>query len=359
MESRLTTGSKKILIINLGGIGDFLLSTPALRALRILYPKDEISILISLKVYELAEDSPYIDNAYSFDIGYGGIIHFGKILNNTKVLLTLRKEHFNLAINMRTLVSETSAKKIKLLLDIIKPQKRVGRDTEGRGYFFDIKIPETGWAEKYEMEYDIDTVKALGGRVNDRTIDLNIEKKSIEKVARILEKNNISKDTILIGIHPGGMPSRRWPIENYSYMINEVYRNISCRFVISGGRDEIDLVNKLSRSTNIEIINLVDELNIQELAALIKRCSLFVTNDTGPMHIAAVLKTPLVAIFGPGDIIRFNPRNISDKAIVLYKKVECAPCNRVSCNDLKCLEIISSREVVEAVLKMVSNNTNA
>lgn len=342
-----------ILIINLGGIGDILLSIPAMRALRDLYPQAEISMLVTSRVYEIAERLSYIDKVFTFNIRYGGSFSFNNTLKNFKALFALRKKRFDIAINMRTLFSNRSAKKIKFLLDIIKPKTRVGRDTEGKGYFFDVKIPETKKGQKYEMEYDIDTVKALGAEVIDKNIDFEIDEESIEKVNKILEKEDMSKNAILIGIHPGGMPSRRWPIENFSCVIDEVHKKILSKFLITGGREELSLAKKLMKITNAKIINLSGKLNIIELSALIKRCNLFISNDTGPMHIAAILRTPLVAIFGPGDITRFDPRNISNKTVVLYKNAECAPCEKVECKNLKCLKVISPKEVTEATLTLL------
>lgn len=350
---------KRILIINLAGIGDLLLSTPAIIALRALYPDAEISMLVPLRIYQIAKDLPYIDNVYTFDIAYGGKIPISKIFKNFKILFALRKKNIDLAINMRTLVSGKSASKIKVLMNIINPLVKVGRDTDGRGSFFDIKIPETRIGEKYEMEYDIDTVKILGGQVANREIDFKINEENITKVNEILEKAGVSGDDVIIGVHPGGMPSRRWPVENFAEIIKKLLSAVKVKFVITGGKEEAGLTKKLIKLINVnspDVIDFTGKLNIKELGALIKRCSLFIANDTGPMHIAAILKTPLIAILGPGDITRYDPRNITDKAIVLYKKADCAPCEKTECDDLRCLKIISPEEVYKSALKLLNKN---
>lgn len=345
---------KRVLVINLGGIGDLLLSVPALKALRSSYPEAEISILAPAGVHSIVQSLFFVDRVFTFNLEYGGIVPLRKVLRNLKILLILRKKQFDVAINMRTLYSEKGAKKIKFLLEFIKPKVKVGRDTEAWGNFFDVKIPETRVGQKYEMEYDIDTVRALGAEVKDRSIDFNIDVESFSSVERILEKEGLSKGDTLIGVHPGGMPSRAWPVENFAKVIEDINRRISCRFVITGGRDEVNLAKHLTVITDAKVANLAGKLNTAELGALIKRCNVFIANDTGPMHIAAILKTPLVAIFGPGDITRFDPRNISQKATVLHKKVECAPCEKTECRTMKCLKIIHPEEVVEAALGLVS-----
>ena len=349
---------KHVLIIKLGGIGDLLLSTPALKALRDLYPEAEISILVPSRVYGVVKSLSYIDRVFTFNLEYGKVFPFSKRLRNLKILFILRKKRFDVAINMRTLVSDRSAKKMKILLDIIRPGMKVGRDTEGRGYFFDIKIPETDIGTKSETEYDIETVKALGADTIDRTIDFEIDQESIESVDRIMERECTSKDVILIGVHPGGMPSRRWPIENFVKLAEDLPKRMPCKLVATGGESEISLIKELVRASRSEVINLAGKLSIMELGALIRRCNLFLSNDTGPIHMAAIIGTPLVAIFGPGDIAHYDPRNISQRVVVLYEKADCAPCDKIECETMKCLKKIHPEDVIEAALGLVGYNNH-
>lgn len=314
--------------------------------------------MVPSMICEIVKNLSYIDNVFIVNIEYGRTVPFSKILRNLKVLLSLRNKHFDIAINMRTLVSKTSARKIKILLDIIKPRMKVGRDTEGRGYFFDIKIPETDIGTKHETEYNIELVKALGAEIIDKTIDFDIDEASIEKVVKILEKEDISKETTLIGLHPGGRPSRRWPIENFVKTIENIDKRISCCFVVTGGKDEISLAEEIVRISRAKMVNLAGQLSIKQLSALIKRCNLFISNDTGPMHISAILRTPLVAIFGPGDIVHYDPRNISKKVIVVYKKADCGPCSKIRCDSMGCLKEISPEEVAEAVSGLINYEHN-
>lgn len=327
-----------------------LLSTPALRALKKNFSNAEISILTSKKAEETVKGLAYIDTIYMLYTNYGKGIPFSATFRNIFTLLKLRNRKFDMAANMRTLGSQKGAKKMKFLFSIIKPTLKIGRDTEGMGHFFDMKVPETQKGEKCEMEYDIDIIKALGGKVHDRNIDFIIGEEARCRVREILNREGVRRSEIIIGIHPGGMPSRRWPIENFAKAMNGIQKNIPCKFVITGGTDETGLFGRFSGRA--DTVNLVGKLNIKELGALIEMCKVYISNDTGPMHIAAVLKRPLVAIFGPGDITRYDPQNISDKAIVLYKKTDCAPCEKFSCESLKCLKEISPEEVVKAVLEI-------
>ena len=352
--------AKRILIINLGGIGDLLLSVPALRALKRLYQQAHISFLVVPRAVELVKEFDFIDEVISFSFYNERAKFFNIKPESLKTLyiflMDLKKKRFDMALNMRTLVSWGSAMKMALFFYFVGARYCVGRDTQGRGFFFDVKIRETDIGQKHEMEYDLDMVKALGGDISDRNIDLKIQDEDMIKVNRLLEDNRIGREEIIIGINPGGMHSHRWLLKNFAEVIDALAGKVKCKFVITGGAWETDLFRRLEEMVNVGIIDLTNRTTIKELTALIKRCNLYITNDTGPMHIAAILKTPLVAIFGPGYLTRFDPRNISDKAIVLHKKAECSPCNRVECDSMKCLKIISPDEVAEAALRLIQQN---
>lgn len=350
---------QKILIINLAGIGDLLLSTPALKALRKSFPKAKILMLTSAKVYELAQEFEFIDKVFCIELNYGGIIGTANFWSQSIGLIRLRMERFDIAINMRTLVSDKSAHKMHALIKFIKPRKSAGRDTEKRGSFFDIKIPETQIGQKYESDYDIDLVEAVGATVIDRKIDFKPKDNDLTDIKQKLLAKNISKDSIIIGIHPGGMPTRRWPIEKFCQLMEKISKEINCYFVITGGNNELSLEQRLVGTLPNRTISFINKLNINQTAALISRCNVFVSNDTGPMHIAAILKTPLIALFGPGDIKRFDPRVIFEPAKVFYNKQECAPCEQVFCDNMQCMRSIDPETVAKTVINLLKKDNNA
>jgi len=335
---------KSILVVNLGGIGDLLLSTPALRALKRHFSGASLYLLVAKRVVPAVKNLSYVDKVFIFEPGH----LWGNGLANFKNLAILRKQKVDLAINMRTLGSNNSALKMRLLMQMINPGIKAGRNTSGRGGFLDIKVPEDDEGEKYEMEYDIDMVSVLGAAVIDKQIDFKIGEKNSLEVQELLNGNGIGPNDVLIGIHPGGRPSRRWPEENFASTIKIIKDNFAVSVVITGGKDEVGLANRIIAESGLNVINLAGKLSFPQLGALIKRCNLYITNDTGVLHIAAILKTPLVAIFGPGHLRRFDPRNISEKSLVLYKGSDCSPCNKFFCPLIKCLKAISINEVVEA-----------
>ncbi len=334
---------KKILIINLGGLGDILLSLPAVNALRRMSPEAKICLLTVPRTATMTEKIAKVDKVYALDRGVGSLF---KKLN---LLFELRRQHFDLAVNMRSLISTAGAIKLKILLALISPRRSAGRDTEGRGKFFDVRVPEREKSAKHEIAYNKELVQALGAEAVESEIGLPVDAGAAEQIKVILKENGVRDDDILIGIHPGGRISRRWPRENFLALINGLSAKRACRFVISGSAGEETLGAYFKRECGEKVIDLVNRLSIEELFVLIKRCRCFVSNDTGPMHFAALLKTPLVALFGPGDLGHYDPRELSEKVIVLKKDTACAPCARIRCDDLRCLKAISPEETVRAV----------
>ncbi len=342
-------GLKKILIVNLGGMGDLLLSEPAVRALRRAYPASRFAILVTPKVLMVAENMGLFDDLFVFHMGYGGAIPFNRIFQDLALIKKLRNERFDVIINMRTIVSGVSALKMRFLLDAINARLKVGRNTDGAIKFFDMAVFETVDAEKYAMEYDLDTVMLLGAEAEDRIPRIHISDQDSQKIDALLSEKGIEKGDFLVVFHLGGLPSRRWPVENFAALAGEIERLKPCKVLVLAGPGEEVLLRRFQKSAKIEYKTLDKALTYVLLAALIKRARLFVSNDTGPMHLAAVLKTPQVAIFGPGDLVRFDPRNLSDKAAVVYKKPPCGPCYKKECDNIKCLEAVSKDEALGAV----------
>jgi heptosyltransferase-2 len=342
-----------MLVVNLGGIGDALLSTPALRALKGAYPDATISVLTGRSASEVFGGLDYIKEVIVIPLNYRGGLSLGALLGEAGLLAGLRSRRFDLAINMRTLYSPAGALKMRVLLAAIGARITAGRDTDGRGKFFDIKIGETNRAQMYERDYDIELVRRLGAQVSDTRIDLTITADDRASAGGLLEGAGISPGDILVGIHPGGKPSRRLQPERFSTVATVLRRRAGCRFVVTGDASERALADRIIRMSGITMLNAAGRLGIGATAALIERCSLYISNDTANMHIAAILRTPLVAIFGPGNLTRFDPRRISDRAVVIYHAAPCAPCENMVCARMDCLKAVSASEVADAALSLL------
>jgi ADP-heptose:LPS heptosyltransferase len=337
---------KKVLVINLGGIGDVLLSTPALRAIKAGLPGVRIDILVVPRAKDIVGDLPYLSTVRFF---YFGWRYF---LRNIHTVRALRNNRYDLAVNMRTINSDISAQKMKLMFDVIHPGLTAGRNTVGRGSFFDVSVPESSPGDKPEMEYDLDIVRALGIEVFDRAIDLVIDAGHTRKAREILNQYGITDSDIVVGMHPGGKPFRRWPIGNFSTLMKKIALNIPCKFIITGDRREQSLSRALIRDVP-GAVNLTGKLGVKELGACLQRCQLFITNDTGPMHIAAALKTPVVAILAADSRAMYSPANISDVVKVFCAESAAGAACTSKSHSHHALEAVSPDEVLSAALEFL------
>ena len=340
----------KILVVNLGGMGDFLLSYPALTALQRRYPQSKITLLVSRKAFEAAQRLSFVDKFF--------VLHIRSLwqtfLFGFGHLLVLRKTGFDLAINMRSVASGISAIKMRLFFGMINPKISVGRNTEERARFFGIKIPEDDYGQIYQRDYDLKLVEMLGASQQDKAINFMITDAEAQRTKQLLTAAGIYENDILIGIHPGGAYSRRWPINNYRIFLQALYMDKRLRFVVTGNKEELKLAMQLTQGLGSRVLNLAGKLNLGELAALIQRCNLYVTNDTGSMHLAAVLRVSLLVVFGGAALEHFDPRILNPQSRVLYKKTPCSPCNRKICFSKKCLKLIIPEEVIQAAKEILS-----
>lgn len=330
---------KKILIINLAGIGDFIMSSPAIRALRSYFPNAEIFLLVYSFNKELAEGSPYVNNIFTFD----------KICNlrNIDTLFKLSKEKFDIAINLYNLYSFKGIINMVLMLKIIGAKKSLGRNTDGKGFFYDYKFPERLLDPMHQVQQMLNTVALIGAKDQRRDLEIWVPEGRSKNLDKFLKVNNISKDDFIIGLNPGsGRPSRRWPIEYFAKVADQLKNRYNAKIVITGSKNEIGLARRLNKLSQKQHIISSGEFSLPDLVNFIRMCRLYISNDTGPMHIANALGVPLIAIIGGGPQSCYP--YVKEKTIILKKDKDCSPCFKFDCKRKVCLKDISPEEAMEA-----------
>lgn len=321
-----------------------LFSLPALRSLRARYPQSKISLLTLLRSQEAA------DNLYS-------VVDEVFIYKDVFTLFFLRKKRFDMVINMRSMTSRLKAFKMSLLFLFLAAKYKAGRDTQERGFFLNIKLPETDRATMHDVDYNLNLMHLAGADTIDRGIELKIKDRDKQYIVDFLVRNNIKYNDMVIGINPTATwQTKRWPIENFSKLIDGLSKRIDCKLIITGTKEDMPLINKLNSALKAKPVLAAGQTNLGQLIALINRFSLLITNDGSPMHIASILKKPFIAIFGPTDTVRFGAYEDYRDAVILDKKIDCSPCFKKKCRSLKCLKSISPEEVLEAALKLLNGN---
>ena len=344
-------GSKsKILIVLIAGIGDLILASKAIRAVRNSNPESEIYLLTSTEAAPIAANYPYIDTVHSFPIRE---LRKKKryLLDILGIVRDLRKKDFALVLNMFRVTSFTGAMKMGLLFSLLKARSKIGHDRYGFGWFLTQKVP----AGTFEGSHIVDAMHEIalraGGVADGHGIEVFWDPGIVSKWDASFAAH---AGKILVGINPGGdRENRRWAPERFASVAQKITEQFDAQIVLLGGPSEKNIARSIANSIPAEVSNLSGELFIDELPYVISRLDLLITNDSGPMHIAAATRTPLVAMFGPGDPTLFSPYTKPQFYRAIHKDIPCRPCEKEKCTRPTCLDLITTEEVLAACCELL------
>lgn len=337
---------KRILIIRTDRLGDVILSTPVIKNLRAAYPKAHIAFMCRPYTKPVLEGNPYLDEVIVYD-------KYGKhksIWASVQFSLYLRKKKFDWAIILHP---TNRAHFIAFLAGI---PYRVGWDRK-MSYFLTKKIPHTKQeGKKHELEYTLDILNQIGVPVFDFNTYFPVNEYAIKKVEELFKKLGLGEGEKIIVIHPSAScPSKRWPEEYFSQLIKLISDKGNLKIIIVTSENEKKFGQKIVDEN--EVIDLRGKLNIAELGALLRKSSLFISNDSGPVHIAAALEIPVISIFGrcdPG----LSPRRwrpLGKKSFYFHRNIGCKKCFAHNClKEFLCLKAISPQEVAKKAISILN-----
>ena len=353
---------QKILVCHTGAwIGDMILLTPALRALKQAYPESFLTLLLRPIVVDLMKSNPYADECI-VDTKTDG--QFRSLM---KLARQIREHKFDISV-----VLHPTSFRNALLCFIARIPIRIGSNYKGRGFLLTASCSHN--TNFHEVDrylsvlhlLNISTVPTLSSKGTIQGCaqpelefwHTDVERQSIQK---LLQNERITPNDRLIAVNLGTTwRTKQWDISNFAAVINQVSNVLpDVKIVLTGSTAEISLVEELPHSEST--INLVGKTDILQLGALLERCEVCLTCDSGPMHIAAAVGTPTIALFGPTDPRRHQPYGTGHT--VIEKSVSCRPCYKRSCHrqdtPYLCMEEIKIIEVVEALTtKLNQNNFN-
>ena len=337
---------RNILIVRTDRIGDVVLSLPMAGLIKKHFPGCRVTFLLRNYTKELATDHPFIDEVLVLKE------RDKKILLNANVKM-LREKSFDTCI----VVSPTFLTALMIFLSRIK--NRIGSGYRLYSFLFTKKVFEhRKFAGKHELEFNINLLKAIDideeVSVDNVRFDLRVNSSSLEKVRRILHDLNINSNKKLIIVHPGsGGSAIDLPVEKFSELVVKLSNLDNLTVLITGDENEQNISKTVAGKG--KAINLAGRFNLSEMVALINMCSLFITNSTGPIHIAAALgKTtigfyPKIVVCSPE---RWGP--YTNKKAVFLPKIDCFDCTREQCEKLNCMNSIDIDEVINEAVKLLA-----
>jgi len=345
-----------VLVVLIAGIGDLILSSKSIRAIRKGFPNADIHLLTSTEASSIAENYPYIDRVWSFPIRElrNKNTH---ILDILMLIRKLRKTPFSLAVNLYRIYSWTGTIRMGLLFLSLNAQVKIGHNHKGFGFFINRMLSSETFRNRHFTDSMMDIAQLAGGISDDKGIEVFWDKRSEKKWGHLFSGETKNLNKITIGINPGGdRPNRRWNPDHYVHVADRLSEHFNEKIILLGGPGEEKIAHYIQDKMKNRPINLGGQLTLNDLVYIISQLDLLVTNDSGPMHIAAAVKTPLVAIFGPEDPIYTRPYTTKDLYTIVHKDVDCRPCSKRNCKRPVCLDLITPEDVVEKCSEMLTIN---
>ncbi len=332
--------TKRILIFNVNWLGDVLFSTACIRNIRRNFPDSFIACVIPSRCYPILKDNPHLDEIIIFDEKDR---HRG-MLEKMSFIKQLKYKKFDAVFLLHR--SFTRA----LICRLADIPQRFGYFTKKRGFLLTKKIVAPARDSLHRIDYYLNILEKAGLKIEDRYTELFFSQQDEEAVNDFLNKNEVKPDDFLVCLNAGGnwLP-KRWPPEYWARLADAlIVRGLKVAF--SGSSADSGLVKAIQSQMKERPIVATNVFNIKQLGALCRRADLFITADTGPLHIAnAVNAKKIIALFGPTspEITGPFPRT---NCIILAKDVGCKiPCYEVSCKDNRCMKAISVEDVLKAV----------
>jgi lipopolysaccharide heptosyltransferase II len=303
---------RSILAVRLYGIGNMVLATPALRALRNGYPGSKITVMVSENgAGEVVSGSGVVDSAISFD--YAHTVDMGLVKK-------LRSEHFDLLVVFYPM----GVVDLPLVTASAGIRYRFGFRDAVKGNLY---------THPFDLDYrrgegrsNLDLACRAGGKPGGGPFFF-IGPADRKRIDRFFADNRIRADETVISMHPGSQEMRRWPKEHFAAIGDRFLRDYRARVVLLGGPGEEVLCRDISELMQSRPI-VATGLALKETAEVIRRSALFVGNDSGLMHVASAVRTSLIGLFGPTDSVKSRPWGGRNKTVILRSRMKCAPCYR-------------------------------
>lgn len=334
---------KKILIFNVNWLGDVLFSTATIRNIRHNYPDSFIACIIPSRCYPILKGNPHLDEFIIFDEKERQRSSLAKL----RFVQLLKSKKFDVVFLLHR--SFTRA----LICRLAGIPQRVGYYTKKRGFLLTKRIKPVARDALHRIDYYLNIIEKAGLKVEDRYLEFFIDDKDVKFVDEFLNKKSIGKDGFLVAINPGGnwLP-KRWPEVHWAILADKLITEFGARVIITGSYTDIYTAQKIRDLMKEKPIIASGVFNLKQLGALCKRLDLFITADTGPLHIANALGAKrIIALFGPTSPEITGPYPLKNTAI-LSKDVGCKiPCYVVRCKDNRCMKAVTPEDVIEKIRK--------
>jgi heptosyltransferase-3 len=351
MGGKILEGIERILVIKLRQIGDVLLTVPTLRAIRENYPKAYIAVMVSAGTEAMLTGNPLIDEVIVFDRSIVNDSSFSRIRKELAFAVNLRKKRFDLTVDL------TSGDRPAILSFLSGAKYRVGADPLGKGFWgkrflYTHRRPLEN-KKTHIVEQNLEIVRQIGVDTADRSVSFTIPEETRQTVHALFARRGVRESALKIHLHPTSRwLFKCWRDDGVAALIDLLSEKYQAQVLLTCGPNppEEEKARRIFDLSRFKPVDLIGKTTLKELAAISKLSDLFIGVDSAPMHIAAAVGTPVVALFGPSGEQNWRPWGPGHS--VVAKAMPCRPCGQAGCNNSKrseCLETLSVDEVWDAV----------
>jgi len=336
---------ERLLIRGTNWIGDAVMTMPAIAAVRKSFPRARISILVKPWVAELFYINPDVDEVVIFEDPGRHSGPAGKF----RLSMELRERRFDAAILLQNAIEAA------IIAGLAGIPIRAGYNSDVRGMLLTHSVRRTpAIFTVHQVDYYLEMVKALGCQSAGRTLDLRPSEEYRKLADAVLAPFGFDKKRFLVGLAPGATygPAKKWFPERFAAVADHVMDHYPAQVVLFGSAADRDSLGAVAANAHHPLLDLAGKTSLKEAIGLISRCRLFVSNDSGLMHIAGALDIPTLAIFGSTNPVTTSP--VGSRSVVIRKDVSCSPCLKVSCpTDFRCMGLIKTDEICRAADDML------
>lgn len=337
---------RRILLTRMKFIGDIVLTTPAIRSVRLSCPDAHVAYLGEKNAVALLEHNPFLDEVIPYDFSRP------TVFEQTRVAALLRRRRFDLAVDF--FGNPRSA----LLTWLSGAHVRVGPDRAGRGALYSIRVRADS-APKTAIAFHNSYIAAAGIPPIASAPEIFLtheERNAADQFLQQVDGSSMPIDSSgpIVGLHPGASwPAKRWLPERFAQLADKLRSELGAQVIVTSGPRDTAVSTAVTTQCRIPI-RVVTNRPLRQLAAIISRCAVFVSNDAGPMHIAAALGVPTIGLFGPGEENIWFPYDARLGHLALRRDVFCHPCHLDVCNRsgadyMECMKRLNTEDVFSAV----------
>ena len=342
---------KNILLIKMSSLGDILHTLPFAAALRKRYPKAKITWLVHPQFAGFVPDPPVIDEVLYFDkVKFNKLGLREKLQYFCEMRSLLHSKHFDLVIDMQGLF------KSAVLAAISGCNNRIGYCEMREGSGFVSKAITGAHSKEHVIERYLDVARYLGAKVetlDDVQFPMPDLSKETASVQQKLQEAGYKGGDYVVIVPGARWWTKEWPVAHYIELAKKI--TAAGKYVVlAGGPDDAEKGQKIAAGVaDTCLLDLTGQTSLRELAALIKGCRFYISADTGPLHFAAALKKPLIAMYGPTKADRTGPYG-SNNSTVLLSPAKCAGCLKKKCSDWHCMHDITPEQVYKIYREKVA-----